>query len=270
MAEIKDGVVECTSDEYHADRKYKSSSVLKVILKSLADYKAQYIDGNPKEFSNRTALDEGSLAHSYILEPHLTNSEFNFFNGFRKVGPEFDAFMAGLTPEEAKRPVISMPQKVRTLNLVAAYKTNAVAVELLSGGEAEQSIFGTLLDMPIKVRFDYINVDKGYIADVKTTGYGGDIDSFKQTIEGFSYQLSAALYCMMAEQYYGKPFEFYFVVLSKKDLSANVYITSEATMETGKRMVKEACTKYKNALKSGIWEDAAPVKVQLSDEVLEV
>jgi exodeoxyribonuclease VIII len=271
MSQLTDGLNIATNEDYHGDRKYLSSSVLKTVLKSLNDYKKYYIDGEVKTFNNRDALNEGTLAHAYILEPHLVETDFSFFPGFRKAGKEFEEFLSKMSPEDAKKPVISMPQKVRTKNLIDIYKLHPVAPKLIAGGEAEQTICGTLHGVPIKTRYDYINVDKGYIVDVKTTGYSGEIDSFKQTIKDLNYELSAALYCQIAEQFYGKPFDFYFVVLSKKELQTHVYKMSEETMNRGKRMVLEACNKYKKALDTGIWEESSTAKPLVQDEeILEV
>ena len=80
------GLNRCSNHEYHSDKTYLSSSVLKTVLKSLATYKSEYIDGNKKEVSSslQSTFDLGSLTHSMILEPELTDKEFQYFLGFRK------------------------------------------------------------------------------------------------------------------------------------------------------------------------------------------
>jgi hypothetical protein len=276
--ELMDGLNECSNTDYHSDRKYLSSSVLKTIYKDIAEYKRQYIDGEKKQFGNMTALEEGSLTHGIILEPHMVKQDFVFFNGLRKAGADFEAFKAAMDPATASKIIISKPQKLRVDEYVKAYKARPEAVELIAGGEAEQTICGTLHGVPIKARFDYINVEKGYIADIKTTGYSADVDVFKQTLRGLSYELSAALYCAMAEQYYGKKFDFYFIVISKSDKECHVYKTSENTMNEGRNMVKVACEKYLKAIQSNIWveenltasEDEAKMIVESNYEILEV
>ena len=254
MKQLVDGLNDCTNSEYHNDKKYVSSSVLKTVLKSLDKYYDEYVLGNKPEFSQTTlaAFSEGSLTHAHILEPHTVANDFAFFKGFRKAGPEYEAFLAA---QRKGVPVISSPQKHRVDQLIAAYKARPEAVELIKNGFAEQTICGNLFGVDVKVRFDYINVEAGYIADVKTTGYGSDLESFKLTVNDFSYQLSAALYCAMAEQYYGKPFKFYFIVLSKKTFTCDVYVASKKTMNDGKRMVQEACLKLKNARENNCWTE---------------
>ena len=197
----------------------------------------------------------------------MVQQDFNFYPGLFKRGKEYDTFVESV---KNKNPIISDAQNHKVLKMIDSYKKLKPAAQLITGGFSEQTICGTLHDVLIKVRFDYINVDKGYIADVKTTSYGSDIDSFKMTMDGLMYQLSAALYCQMAEQYYGKPFDFYFVVLSKKDSTCNVYKTSAATMDSGKRIVLEACNKYKTAKETNNWTDQTVTATLVKDTDYEI
>lgn len=270
--ELVDGLNDCTNAEYHADRKYLSSSVLKSLHKSLDTYYHEYILGEKKEISATTqaTFDLGSLVHSYILEPHLVNNEYNFFKGFRKAGPEYQEFIMNA---KNGKPIISAPQNHLAKELLAAFQKHPAAKQLIEGGFSEQTICGTLHGVPIKTRYDYINADKGYIADVKTTSYSSDLESFKMTVDSLMYHLSGALYCAMAEQFYGKKFDFYFIVLSKKDKTCDVYKMSDETMEAGKRIVQQACAKYVTAKQTNVWTELKePAKlVDMDDyEILEV
>jgi exodeoxyribonuclease VIII len=270
--ELVDGLNDVSNSEYHSDRKYLSSSVLKTIYKSLDVYYDEYILGNKKEISNATqsTFDLGSLIHSYILEPHLVDSEYNWYKGFRKAGPDYQEFLK--TAKKGK-PIISAPQHHQAKELLAAYQKHPAAKQLIEGGFSEQTICGTLHGVPIKTRYDYINVEKGFIADVKSTAYPSDLESFKMTVDGLMYHLSGALYCAMAEQYYGKPFDFYFIVLSKRDKTCDVFKMSEETMESGKRIVQQACAKYVTAKQTNVWTELKePAKlIDMDDyEILEV
>jgi PDDEXK-like domain of unknown function (DUF3799) len=269
---LVDGLNDVSNEEYHADREYISSSVLKKIYKSLDEYHMEYISGIKCPVSNSTqsAFDEGSLAHSYILEPDKVMSDFSFFKGFRKAGQEFEDFLAQAGSD---KPIISSTQHHRVKELIEAYNKRPTAVELIKGGFAEQTICGELQGVKVKTRFDYINPDKGYIADVKTTGYPSEIESFKITMDGLSYHLSAALYCAMAEQFYGKPFDFYFIVLSKRDKTCDVYKVSKQTMLMGKRIIAEALAKYKKAKETNVWTELTEndkVKLEPEYEIKEV
>jgi PDDEXK-like domain of unknown function (DUF3799) len=252
---------------YHADRTYLSSTVLKTILKDIREYKKYYIDGEEKPApKNQGALDEGSLAHSMILEPHLVESDYAFYKGAFKRGSEYEKFVG----EVAKgKPVISTVQAERIKRLIRTYETHPAAPGLIRNSEVEFTICAELAGVPVKVRLDSTQIHNGIISDVKTTGYSGEHDSFKQTLKDLEYDLSAALYTMVAEQHFGRPFDFYFIVLSKRDVTCNVYKTSKETMANGKRKVLEALDKYKRCKASGIWTDET-VQVEPNHEILEV
>lgn len=265
---LKPGLNKCTNKEYHEDREHLSSSVLKTLYTSLEKYHKEYILGQKEQPKNADALNEGSLTHSLILEPDLVSKEYNFFPGWRKAGKEYESYLETLTNNN---PVISEPQKHRVMKLIDAYTQMPQAFELFSGGEAEQTLCVKVNDVKCKVRYDYINWDKGYVVDIKTTGYPGDIESFKITLDQLKYNLSAALYLTAAELFYGKKFKFYFVILSKKDFNCNVYVTSERTRADGERMVVEALNKYKSAMQTNVWtENALPSETSSEYEIQEV
>jgi hypothetical protein len=270
IKQLEDGINECSNEVYHADRKYLSSSVLKTIYKSLNEYHDQYILGNKKQFANENALVEGSMVHTKLLEPHELHKQYVFWDGIRKAGSEWEKFKASLDPADT-RTVIAKPQKLRVDSYIEAFNRRAEAVEMLKNGQPELTLCGTLHNVPIKVRFDYINVEKGCIYDVKTTGRPADVENFKATLEGLSYQLSAALYTAMAEQYYGRKFDFYFIVISKQDpQECHVYKTSAATMANGRQMVKQACEKYLIAKETNNWTEIISEPEVSSYEILEV
>lgn len=255
QTELVDGLNNVSNKIYHDDRKYLSSSVLKTVLESLEKYKNDYIDGNKPETSqsSQNNFDVGTLLHSMILEPHTVETDFNYYKGMRKSGAEFEAFLASC--KDPKLPVISINQRKVAQDCMDAFSKHAVAKSLIRNGYAEQTICGTLHGVPIKTRFDWINVEEGYIADVKSTGYGSDLETFKGTVESFQYDLSGALYTAMAEQFYGKKFQFYYIVLSKKDKTCDVYKTSPTTMAAGKAKVVKACEKYLLAKATNVWTD---------------
>lgn len=253
--ELVDGLNEATNEEYHSDRKYLSSSVLKTLYKSLDDYRKQYIEGEKKVFGNQSALDMGTLLHTALLEPHLFENSYNVYPGMRRAGAEYEKFMAALTPEQATKPVLLLSHAHTLKKLIAEFRKHEVASELLKNTISEQTICGTLNGVKVKARFDAISVERGEIYDVKSTGYGGDVESFTQTMKDLMYPLSGALYCAIAEAHYGKPFTFYYLVGSKKDLDWNVYRTSEKTAALGMRQVQQACSKYLRAVESGVWTE---------------
>lgn len=260
------GINHVTNREYHSDKEYLSSSDLKTLLDSPAKFYDEKILGN-RENKESPAFDEGSYIHSLILEPHLVNAEFAFFEGMRKAGQDWEKFKE----DNAGKIILSAPQKERCKYYFESYQKLPAARALISDGMSEHTICQELNGVKIKVRCDYINVDKGYIVDVKTSSFPVDRDSFKITIDQYRYQLSAALYSMVAAQYYGKPFTFYFIAISKKETDCQVLKISEATMRRGQQMVKDALDIYKKCKDTGIWETPKKDLIFSGDyEILEV
>ena len=264
---LKKGINHCTNIEYHSDKSYFSSSNLKMLLKDPEQFYKECILGE-REFKEANHFLEGTYAHSLILEPETIKDEFSFFEGWARRGKEWEKFKAA----NEGRIILTKPQRMRVESWVENYKKLPEATQLISGGFPEHTVAGELLGMPIKARADYINIDKGYIADVKTTGFPSDVDSFKQTVNQFSYQLSAALYLKMFEQHYGKSLEFYFIVLGKKDKQCEVYKLSDKSRELGYAMIRESISIYNNCVKTGDWTNKTKHKIKETGdyEILEV
>lgn len=264
---LKEGVNNCSNEEYHGDKNYLSSSNLKLLLNDVSKFKKEFIDGE-RENRQVNAFDEGNYAHTLILEPDKVKSEYAFFSGFKKIGNEWKLFKEN----NSDKIILSKPQKHRVEKWVESYKKNKTAVEIISGGIAEHSVAGNLAGVPIKVRADYINIDKGYIADVKTTSYNCDLDTFRYVVKSLKYDLSAALYCKMFKEYYKKDFDFYFIVLGKRDIMCEVYKASLDTLNNGEVLIMEALSIYKKCLESGEWGTEKENKIVNYDnyEILEV
>lgn len=269
MSKLKLGINEVNNTEYHSDTEYLSSSNLKDLLRDIEKFHREKILKIPSPSLDIPALAEGSLVHAMLLEPETVEEEFAFWEGWRKVGKEWDEFKT--LPENEGKTLISKPQLKRCEDYVKACKENPITLELLSGGIPEFTLVANIDDVPLKVRADYINIDKNYIVDVKTSGHSVELDTFKLTIKKYMYELSAALYCKVAEDYYKKPFDFYFIAVSKKDKECHVYKLSEETKTHGEFLIAEAMSIYKKCMTSGNWSGTLKEELMEDDyEVLEV
>jgi hypothetical protein len=264
MKKLTKGFSEVSNEIYHADTEYVSSSVLKTILKDIADYKVQYIDGEKKSFSNREALDFGSYLHALILEPHLVDVEFQVFSGLQKEGPEWDNFVKNdLDPTKI---LIMGSQQSIALKLLEnyyakkIYKADGSEIlinEMFIGGKAEESLCTELDGVKIKVRFDYrkdCELFGNHINDVKTTS--SRISTHKgveKVCKTFGYDVSAALYVDAVEKETGIKHDFYFTFLSKSDMGVTIWKASEQMLQRGRLKYKKALAKLKRARKLDLW-----------------
>ncbi|GAC1501553.1 MAG: hypothetical protein NVS1B10_05820 [Candidatus Saccharimonadales bacterium] len=254
-----------SNEDYHANRSHVSSSGLKLLLKSPEQFYSEYVMGTPSSLKG-AFLDEGSFVHSLILEKHKVATEYAVFDGLRKQGKAWDAFLAA----NSDKTVMSAPQVLRCERLFKSYERTKLAVELVSGGFPEHSMLADLMGIGCKARADYINVERGYIVDVKTTAMPSGREFFKQTIEQYQYDLSAALYCSLAHENYSRLFDFYFLVLSKADGGCAVYRASTELLSAGSAKVTQALVLLKKCRESGNWTANQPNSFSTQHEIEEI
>jgi len=255
---LVDGLNKCSNEEYHSDKKYYSSSAFKLLLKDPPQFKAIYIDESRESYLKDTgALSTGSLVHSLILEPDVTDSEFYVSEAKTRNANLFKADK--LKYEAQGLTVVTSAQKILSDKMFEIYSQRKQATDLLLVGEPEVSLCIDLHGIPTKVRADWLNINegepRGIIIDVKTTGDDTDIVSFKRTCDRFGYMLSAALYTTAFEKFYGKPFDFYFIVLGKSSKTCDVFKISPETMAKGKAKVNEAFLEFKERSSKDSWND---------------
>lgn len=259
------GINVCTNAEYHSDKYYLSSSQLKSLLKSAEAFKQE--QDSPSPGATGAHLDLGTYVHSLLLEPDLVNEHYAFFEGFRRAGAAYEAFKL----QNPDKEIISASMRNNGERLAASVQALPAAMKLLEHGESELSIALVLNDVPVKARFDRINVEAGYILDVKTSRDPAGKEYFKHTIKEYGYDLSAAHYTAVATAYYKKPFDFYWLVISKDGTpESRIYKASDATMAKGARDVEQALEKYKKCTASGIWLDEPKPERAIITEIEEI
>lgn len=265
MKVLVPGINNVTNKSYHSDKNWLSSSSLKKLLKSPAQFYKELTEPQPE--SDNVNFLEGSYTHSLILEPEKIEEEYAVFEGIRKQGKEFEQFKE----EHSDKSILSKPQRSRCLAYKRAYDANSHAVELIAGGEPEHTICGKILDVPIKVRFDYLNVAGGYGVDIKTSSFPVDRESFARTCFQYGYGLSAALYLTLAEDYYKKKLDFYFIAIAKQELDCQVFRLSKETRMRGEADMIKALKIYKQCIETGVWPvSIEPDSKTVSDEIEEI
>jgi hypothetical protein len=258
----------CSNEEYHADREYKSSSALKLILKDPRAYYKQYVLNEPQNM-NKDSLSVGSYAHTRVLEPHLVEEEYAIWTGSRRSGDIWKAFKHDA--DEAGKTVITSSQKALVDSMIREYEDAKVVLgsmddekevmisSFFSGGEAEETLCGELDGYKVKTRFDYRKVTSdGYasINDLKTTSApvgGASLEEIEDICAYWGYDVSAALYVDLAEKETGIKHDFYFIFMSKKDLGCKIFKASEAMLERGRKTYKKAIAVLKEAERTGVY-----------------
>ena len=255
----------CSNEAYHAEREHKSSSALKLILKDPRQYYKNYVLNEPQHFS-ADALSIGSYAHTRVLEPHLEQEEYAFFNGARRSGDEWKKFKE----EAGNKTIITRSQKKLVDDMMDSYEEAVVVLgnakdertvaisSFFSGGQAEETLCGEIDGFKIKTRFDYRKVKDGYasINDLKTTAApmgSATLEDVEDICKHWGYDVSAALYADLATQETGIKHDFYFVFISKKDNVTRIFKASEEMLERGRQTYRKAIATLKECESSGIY-----------------
>lgn len=261
VIKLKMGENDVSNENYHADTEFYSSSVLKLMLKDKKKFYDSYILKLPREEQgNKDAFTLGSYLHTMILEPELLEVEYAVLPfGMVKRGEAWKEFKAA----NIGKTIIKSSQVNHAKKMFEAYKEQEYAVGLIAGGESEKTLCVEMDGIKIKVRADYVNVEKGYLADVKTTSGETYREAWIDTVDRWGYLLSAALYCKAFSIHYGKKFDFFFIVCGKfeekapgdddEKLRCEVYRISYDSMKKGLDDVDKALTIYKKNIDNDSW-----------------
>lgn len=263
------GVSENISNKiYHSDDYFTSSTAVKMLYYDIPKYEKEYIRKERDTDSDNPAFAIGSYVHSLLLEPEKVKDEYVFF-------PEWDGRASGYQQFKKDNPgktVITQSQQMQVQRMMESFNKHPLATKMLEPTLKELTLCVDLFGIPVKVRFDSIDVENGKIIDVKTSGYSVDQETFKmQGIGNLKYGVSAGLYTLAAELHYGKPFDFYFACLSKKTGDTEIFKTGVATMSNGKVQCKVGLERLKHYRENGDWPTNVKKVQNLSNyEILEV
>lgn len=229
---------------YHNDTTHLSSSQLKVALENIERFKL-LLDGE-LERTETANMRLGSAYHTLVLEPERWDSEVSTLDLRTKDGRnERDK----MVEEHKDKLIITKDQDEVCQKMVSRLNTNADAKMLLQNGEAELSCYWTNVTahQPLRIRPDYLNLDKGYIVDLKTTS-AMNPDQFYRQARKLKYFLSAAMYIDGVKQLTGIECGFYYVVsITQPPYSCMVFRLSDASREIGDLEYEEALGRVKQA-----------------------
>ena len=263
-----------SNENYHSDNGYRSSSQLKDAINDIVMYYQKYILKTIKK-EEKECYAVGNAYHCKILEPKKFKDEFVKMEGIKR-GEKWKVFEA----KHKGKTILGNKSWLEYELLVESTLANKDAVRLLKGSQNEVSIYTEIEGFPIKVRFDILNIEKGYGADPKSTtglliGRKGTYVCRKK-IAGLDYDLSAALYMdavnkvlTMIHAKSGKKGlpklikTWYWIFASKDFKSCKVLEASPAMLENGREKYKLAIAEIKK-------QEAANWKTKDLEEGIEI
>ena len=233
-------IKDMSNEDYHNHPSW-SSSQLKHAAKNIAVFKDMYINGNKPVYKNVSALQLGTWFHELVLEPHVFKPTL-FESDARnpKATKAYKEMVAELGCEN-----VITDSEMHKINLmlkgIEGYEKGDVFKILRERTLNEASIFVNAEGFDIRVRPDALDAEAGVIYDLKTSGEGASPEEFLRAVHRFDYGLSAALYVLACYRFYGKPFEFKWVVCSTKaPYETAIYTCGPELMSRGLAKVKRA------------------------------
>lgn len=231
-----------SNDDYHAHPAV-SSTQCKELLKSPWLY--SYNRDNPKEQTPSQAF--GSLVHTIVLEIDSVESRYFVAKKPKRTTKEGKARYAELLQECGERLWIDTDEWRKAVDMVYNLSQSVAGKLLLSGGNAEVATFwqDNKTRTHCRAKCDYINVEAGYMVDVKTTSSLASEAGFRATVEKYQYHLSAAMYVDGFKRATGKDLDFYFVVLeSSQPYNFGIYKLGADLLARGHALYREALSVY--------------------------
>jgi hypothetical protein len=250
---IEPGKYIISNEEYHADPYYFSSSQLKEALKSPLHFKYYVVNRHGKKKSTKSQ-DLGTLIHAAVLEPWKLDEEYLVYQG--------ELTPTGLIPKYAEtaykkshpgRIIITPEQYEFATKARESLRDYGSAGGMLFDSECayEVSYFIQCEETGLKfrVRPDCINVEKGYVIDLKTTSTTSKHEFKRHVSYSFDYDMSAFMYLKVLSQFHGKTFDWYWVTVGTEELCpVAIYKMSEATLQDGKAKFYKAVDAINSAI----------------------
>jgi hypothetical protein len=237
-----------TDEEYfNGYATFISSTDIRRLLRSPAHYR------NPQKLES-PALAFGSLAHTFVLEPHVAEARYRpraDVDGRTKEGKATRDWEASLAAQQRIQ-FVSRADYDAAVSIASAIRSHLGASALIAGGVAEEAgVVSDFLGVNCRIKPDYRT--DSYIVDLKTC-IDARPDPFGRSVINFSYQVQAALYVDVAEAIDGKKRDFYWVAVEKDaPYAVAVYKASDEMLEHGRQQYRKAIDLYKECAALDLW-----------------
>lgn len=213
----------------HLGQQALSSSACKMLLESPKTY---YYVTKYGQKEDSPALLTGKLIHTMILEPQEFDNRFDISSTKGKTTKAFKELK-----ETSQKAVITSAEYDSAMRIVDAFNRNEIVKQYLKGATFEQPGIGMISGLPFRAKADIINLEEGFIADIKTTT---DLQSsFRFSARKYGYDMQAYIYT----QIFGVD-DFYFIAIDKKSLDIGLFTVSEQFLFDGEQKVELAIQRF--------------------------
>lgn len=226
------------NDIYFRDSRMSSTSLIQ-FKRSPAHYQSYRMHGIPVT----AAMAEGTIAHGWILE---------------------HSFDENLLDEKIKSTIVK-DGKVRIghnawehiQKMKESVYAHPAASKLLTNGQAEMAVFGTIADVECKAKPDYLRQKDLVCVELKTT-QNASPEAWSRNVANWSYHIQAAFYLMVlfahSEDLNWNDWNYVWIAVEKTPpYAVGVYMPSDRMMAQAMMEVEALLESYKICISDNYW-----------------
>lgn len=220
-------------EDYHSDRDYLSSTMIKYAKKSL---KLFHMKRNEKEQERKSCFDFGNAFELALIDPKQFDKDVFVFDIEDR--PEKDKSITSKINQDWKKSQIESHkytinakgnESFETIEqMLISCHSDAAIKKLISNIEYQNSFFfvDEETGLRIKTRPDITKKEKKIIVDIKTTRNGSPT-AFSKDLVNFDYPIQAIMQiegCLKCNYFDGPPSYYWLVVEKEPPYSATIYM----------------------------------------------
>ena len=240
-----------SNEDYHGCHQAVSSSALKELWYGKnPQYCYQKFIKKTIQFKQTPAMMLGSATHKFILERHSFLKEYAIYKGKKKVGKPWQEFKL----QNPNREILTLAEYGQVQRMRDAVMRHPEANKLLSGGEAERSVFwrDDETGLLCRARADYTKTlasGSKLIIDLKTC-ISAEPTNFAKAICNLGYPIQS---CMYQEGF--KADGFAFIALEKDNdwNTVEVYELSQSFEDCGHMLYRQALENWAKYRANDYW-----------------
>lgn len=248
--------MDISSEDYHTDRKFVSSSGLKEMLRSPAHFR-QHLDGERVE---KNCYKVGTAIHCALLEPdrfkleYITSPEYNRRT---KEGREEEALFLKQAADSGKF-VVTEADLEMIYGICENVDKHRDATALLKAGISEKSFYWQDPKTGILCKSRTDNISDFAILDVKSTEDASHA-GFVRSCAKYNYDMSAAMYREGVFHVDDNFLDYAFLAVEKKaPYGIGLYIASEEMLASGMVRFERALQRLKECRETDQWPGYQP------------
>ena len=232
---------------------------------------------HPEDRVEKRSFDLGSAAHAYILGSDAGIAEIRMGAPTDEhpygSGPAYDSYRTKDAQTKRDRayaedltPILARDVS-RVQAMVQALRSHARAAELLEAGSGIPEVSGFARDpesgVLLRARFDWLRHD-GIAVDYKSAGRTADPATFGRLAWDYGYFLQDPTYRHVAALCDASISEFHFVIQeTSPPFAVSVTHLGPATLELGRRRMREAITRFSECVAAGVWPGYPDASVEV-------